>query len=130
MTGKLPCVTLPQPATTGLPSQLKPPRHLKAAGQALWTDIVMQYRIRDGAGLALVTTVAECRDQIRAAQAIIQKEGAIIRDRYGGARQHPACGLERDARAGMLAALKLLNLDLEPLRDRGRGPGSTVFEKW
>jgi hypothetical protein len=43
-------------------------------------------------------------------------------------KQNAACFLERDARAGMLSALRALNLDLEPLRDRGRGPGSTVFE--
>ena len=36
----------------------KPPGHLKAAGRRLWTDIVTQYRIADGAGLALVTTAS------------------------------------------------------------------------
>jgi P27 family predicted phage terminase small subunit len=107
-------------------SPLKPPRHLKAAGKALWNDIVQQYRIADGAGLALVTTAAEAVDRIREAQAAIRKHGALVSDRYGGVKQNPACFLERDARAGMLSALRALNLDLEPLRDRGR---STVFDR-
>ena len=50
----------------------KPPGHLKAAGRRLWTDIVSQYRIADGAGLALVTTAAEALDRI-----------------LGGAGRHP-----------------------------------------
>ena len=100
---------------------LKPPRHLKAAGKALWNDIVQQYRIADDAGLAAGD------------------------DGGGGPGPHPGCAgrhpqarclscgpadptcfLERDARAGMLSALRALNLDLEPLRDRGR---STVFDR-
>jgi P27 family predicted phage terminase small subunit len=105
---------------------LKPPRHLKAAGKALWNDIVRQYRIADGAGLTLVTTAAEALDRIRQAQAAIRKHGALVADRYGGLKQNPACFLERDVRAGMLSAQRALNLDLEPLRDRGR---STVFER-
>jgi len=107
-------------------SLLKPPRHLKAAGKALWNDIVHQYRIADGAGLVLVTTAAEALDRIREAQAAIRKHGALVADRYGGVKQNPACFLERDAQAGMLSALRALNLDLEPLRDRG---GSSVFDR-
>ena len=104
----------------------KPPNHLKAAGRRLWADIVTQYRIADGAGLALVTTAAEALDRMREAQAAIRQHGALVADRYGGVKQNPACFLERDARAGMLSALRALNLDLEPLRDRGR---STVFDR-
>jgi hypothetical protein len=103
---------------------LKPPGHLKAAGRR--TDIVTQYRIADGAGLALVTTAAEAQDRIREAQRAIRQYGALVPDRYGALKQNPACFLERDARAGMLSALRALNLDLEPLRDRGR---STVFDR-
>jgi P27 family predicted phage terminase small subunit len=98
----------------------KPPNHLKAAGRRLWADIVAQYRIYDAAGLAYVTTAAEALDRIRQAQKAIREHGALVPDRYGALKQNPACFLERDARAGMLSALRALNLDLEPLRDRGR----------
>jgi P27 family predicted phage terminase small subunit len=103
-----------------------PPDHLEAAGRRLWTDLVSQYRISDGAGLALVTAAAESLDRIRQAQAAIRQHGALVTDRHGVLKQNPACILERDARTGMLSALRALNLDLEPLRDRGR---STVFDR-
>jgi phage terminase small subunit len=99
-------------------STLLPPAHLDNAGAGLWSDIVRQYRIADGAGLALVTTAAECLDRMRQAQEAIAQHGVLVRDRYGGLRQNPAIVVERGARDGMLAALKALNLDLEPLRDR------------
>jgi phage terminase small subunit len=95
-----------------------PPGHLGEAGAGLWADIVRQYRIADGAGLVLVTTAAECLDRMRQAQEAIREHGLLVADRYGGKRQNPACVVERAARDGMLAALKALNLDLEPLRDR------------
>jgi glutathione S-transferase len=44
-------------------------------------------------------------------------------DRFGQPKPHPLLATERDARAQFLAALKALNLDLEPLRDRVGRPG-------
>jgi hypothetical protein len=38
---------------------------------------------------------------------------------------HPALQLEKDARNGLLAALKQLQLDIEPLRDRPGRPAGT-----
>jgi phage terminase small subunit len=99
-------------------STLLPPAHLGEAGTRLWSDIVRQYRIGDGAGLVLVTTAAECLDRMRQAQEAIREHGLLLADRYGGKRQNPACVVERAARDGMINALKALNLNLEPLRDR------------
>lgn len=96
------------------------PAHLKEAGAALWRDMTAEYAIVDPAGLALLGTAAECLDRMRAAQAAIAEHGEIVVDRYGAPKLNPACNLEKDARAGMLAAFRALNLDLEPLRD---GPG-------
>jgi len=95
-----------------------PPAHLGEAGAQLWAAIVQQYRIGDGAGLVLVTTAAECLDRMRQAQEAIREHGLLVADRYGGKRQNPACVVERAARDGMINALKALNLNLEPLRDR------------
>jgi phage terminase small subunit len=108
------------------PERLAPPKHLQAAGKALWRTLVEEYHIRDGAGLALVRVAAECRDRLDEAQQCISEHGAITKDRYGNPRQNPACLLERDARTGLFQALKQLNLDLEPLRDRGRPPGPSI----
>jgi len=100
--------------------RVRTPSHLKATGARLWRDLVDEYRIADGAGRALVTTAAEAMDRMKAAQAAIAEHGEVVLDRYGAPKLNPACALEKDARAGLLAALKALNLDLEPLRD---GPG-------
>lgn len=102
----------------------KPPSHLRAAGRDLWRSIREDYAIDDSAGLALLTTAAECLDRMREAQEAIEAGGALVLDRYGATKLNPACALEKDARAGFLAALRALNLDLEPLRDGpGRPPG-------
>lgn len=50
----------------------------------------------------------------------IESDGQTVKDRFDQDKPHPLLSVERDARAAMLAALKQLNLDLEPLRD---GPG-------
>ncbi len=100
------------------PKSPKPPGHLQAHGAALWRDLATEYEISDAAGVALLTTAAECLDAMKSAQAVIAQHGAVILDRYGGLRANPACGLEKDARAGFLAALKALNLDLEPIKNR------------
>jgi P27 family predicted phage terminase small subunit len=100
--------------------RLRTPSHLKPAGADLWRKLLDEYAIRDAAGLALVTAAAEALDRMRSAQAAIEKHGEVVLDRYGSPKLNPACALEKDARNGLLAALKALNLDLEPLRD---GPG-------
>lgn len=98
----------------------KPPAHLGRDGRKWWSELVKEYGIRDSAGLALVGTACECLDRLREAQAAVEKTGALVPDRYGSLKLNPGLALEKDARNGMLAALKQLNCDLEPLRD---GPG-------
>lgn len=98
----------------------RPPAHLGVHGKKLWRDLSREYAIDDAAGLTLLTTAAECLDRMKAAQAHIKKHGEVFPDRYGGWKANPACKIELDSRNGMLAALRAMNLDLEPLRD---GPG-------
>ena len=102
------------------PKAPKAPKHLAADGRALWEAIVRDYSLDDPAGLVLLTTAAECLDRMKQAQALITEHGPVFEDRYGGLKSNPANKIELDSRNGMLAALRALNLDLEPLRD---GPG-------
>lgn len=99
---------------------LKPPKHLRAEGGAFFMAVAEEYQISDAAGLALLARAGECVDRIHAAQKAIADHGELVIDRYGAPKLNPACVLEKDARAGFLAAVKALNLDLEPLRE---GPG-------
>jgi hypothetical protein len=81
---------------------------------------VDEYAITDSGGLEILRTALEAFDVMRAAQAVVKAEGSVTKDRFGQPKVHPAALVERDARGQYLAALKSLNLDLEPLRN---GPG-------
>lgn len=101
---------------------LKPPKHLENAGRTFWQQVADDFDINDPAGLALLTTAAECCDRMRAAQAAIAADGEVIRDRYQQPKVHPACALEKDARNGFLAAMRALQLEISPPRPVGRPP--------
>lgn len=102
-----------------------PPKGLSNEARTLWRRLRNDYAIEDAAGLHLLATALQAFDRMRDAQALIAKHGICTPDRFGQLRANPATTIERDSRAAMLASLKALNLDLEPLRDGiGRPPGS------
>jgi P27 family predicted phage terminase small subunit len=102
----------------------RPPKGISDEAKAWWKAITTEYAVDDEAGLLLLETALQAFDRLRQAQALIAEYGAVTKDRWGQLRPNPACTIERDSRAAMLAALKALNLDLEPLRDKpGRPPG-------
>src|SRR5262245_2448137 len=95
-----------------------PPAHLSAEAAGWWRKITTEWDL-DDAGQLILTMALEAFDRMRGAQRVIKREGLTIKG-----RAHPATVIERDARLAMLRALRQLNLDLEPLRDRpGRPPG-------
>lgn len=102
----------------------KPPAALSAEARAWWRKLTEEYSIRDEGGLLLLGSALEAFDRMRAAQKLIKEQGATFLDRFQQPRLNPACTIERDSRAGMLAALKQLNLDLEPVGKPGRPSGS------
>jgi hypothetical protein len=95
---------------------------LKAEGRALWKQLQAEYAILDAGGLQYLRTAAECRDLEHEAMEAARKDGLSTIDRYGQRRPHPLLSVARDARGQMLAAIRALNLDVEPLHDR---PGRT-----
>jgi P27 family predicted phage terminase small subunit len=103
----------------------KPPSNLSAEAGKKWKALVEEYDIADAAGLQILTAGMEAFDRMRGAQRRIKAEGQTFKDRFGQLRAHPLLPVERDARAAMLAALKALNLDLEPLHDKPGRPGGS-----
>jgi len=100
------------------------PGHLSEEARGIWNQLTEEYAIDDVGGLAILKAGLEAFDRAQGARLAIDEEGATIRDRFGALKPHPLLSCERDARAQWLAALKQLNLDLEPLRDGpGRPPG-------
>jgi P27 family predicted phage terminase small subunit len=96
------------------------PAQLSGEARAWWAKLVDEYGIVDEAGRLLLLVALEAFDRMRECQRAIGTDGLIQRGSKRQPRAHPLLAVERDARGQMLAALKALNLDLEPLRD---GPG-------
>ena len=103
---------------------VRAPAHLSKKGKALWKKIRTEYAINDSGGLALLTNACEAYDRINECQQTLDNDGLTITDRYGQTKVHPLCSVQRDARSQFVQSIKLLNLDLEPLKDIGRPPGS------
>ena len=106
------------------PQQVQPPKGLSREACRWWRRLTTEYEIGDNAGRLILMTAMEAFDRMRQAQAVLATDGLSIRDRFDQVKAHPLCVVERDSRAQMLAALKALNLDFEPLRSGpGRPPG-------
>jgi P27 family predicted phage terminase small subunit len=100
-----------------------PPKGLSRAARSWWRRLVAEYQISDAAGELLLEQSLRCFDRAEQARQVLDRDGVTTTDSRGRPKTHPATSVERDCRAGMLAALKALNLDLEPLRDRAGRPG-------
>lgn len=101
----------------------KPPKHLSKESKLMWKKIISAYEIEDEAGLKILRTACESFDRGQSAREQIDRDGLTVEDAKGQQKPHPLLTIERDSRQGFLAAIKQLNLDLEPLRDRPGRPG-------
>ena len=86
------------------------PRHLSAASRRLWQQVRAEYYVNDAPALQLLQALCEARDRADQAREIIAAEGAVLTDRFGQKRAHPATQIERDARAQLIAAIRALRL--------------------
>jgi P27 family predicted phage terminase small subunit len=101
-----------------------PPTGLSPEAKGWWTRLQTEFGIEDPAGLMILGSAAEALTRMRQAQAVIAKEGLVLQDRFGQSVAHPATRIERDGRAQMLACLRELHLDVEPVRRPGRPDGT------
>ena len=107
------------------PKKPKPPKSLSAEAARWWQKLVDEYAIDDEAGRLILQTAMEAYDRTRQTRKALAKDGLVLKDRFGQPKAHPLVTVERDSRAAMMAALRQLNLDIEPLRDRpGRPEGA------
>lgn len=95
----------------------KPPEHLSEEARSWWRKLAREYGIVDQAGLLLLETGLEAFDRLRDCQRVIASDGPTFIDKAQQPKPHPLLAAERDARSQLLAALKALNFDLEPLKD-------------
>lgn len=96
------------------------PSRLSTEAQQWHDMLASEFAIADPGGLLLLATACEALDRVRQCQRQIAIDGYQVADRFGQHKAHPLLAVERDCRGQMLAALRALHLDIEPLQD---GPG-------
>jgi hypothetical protein len=99
------------------------PKHLSAEARRMGREISLEFGIDDSAGVRILVAGLEAWDRAAGARTAIDKAGVFLVDRWGQTKSNPLCSVERDARGQFLAAMKQLNLDLEPLHDKPGRPG-------
>jgi hypothetical protein len=104
----------------------KPPKELKKAGRTQWNAIQLEYGINDPGGLAHLITSCRVEDDLQRMRAIVARDGDTLNDRFGQKREHPLLAAIRGLEAVKRQALKSLNLDIEPLRDKPGRPGGAL----
>ena len=102
------------------PTAARPPRELSAAHRKLWAELTTEYGICDLGGLEVLRSGLQSLAQAEVAEQIVAEDGAVQTDRFGQKRAHPLLAVARDFRAQWQAALKALNLDVQPAQP---GPG-------
>jgi len=98
-------------------NQPKPPATLSAEAKKLWQSILAESDM-DAAGFTLLNILAESFDRMREAQAHIKEYGIVLTETTAAGNIHhranPSCSIERDAKAAMMRAWKLLGYDQAP----------------
>jgi phage terminase small subunit len=89
----------------------RPPAHLSPAARALWSRLHRAFTLDDPGSLEMLLIACEAHDRAERARKLIDAEGEVLRDRFQQPKPHPACAIERDARAMKLQALRALRLD-------------------
>jgi hypothetical protein len=103
-------------------TQARPPAALSDAGLSLWNRILTEYDIHDCGGLEMLAQACHAADRAARLKEQIDLDGEVIRGRFG-IRGHPALKEELACRAFVVRTLRVLGLDVEPIKDVGRRGG-------
>lgn len=88
------------------------PKHLSRSSKALYRATVLDYGLSGEAhALEVLRLACEALDRCEEARQAVAKQGAVILDRFGTPKAHPAVGIERDARIAAMRAFRELSLD-------------------
>lgn len=101
------------------------PSHLRAKTRRWYLAVLELYDLEEN-HLRLLQAACEAWDRCQDAREAIKKQGTTYEDRFGQPKTRPEAAIERDARAGLLAALRELDLDQRPKRDVRRDPFADV----
>jgi P27 family predicted phage terminase small subunit len=99
------------------------PKYLSAPAKRWWKRLHEEYELNAPDQLLLLESALQGFDRWKQAQAIIDKDGLVLEDRFKQKKIHPAALAERDAKQTMLRALRQLGLDIVAPNEIGRPPG-------
>jgi len=101
---------------TSILDPMKPPRHLSDESRRIWRELNAGW-ILEGDQLLTLRTALEAFDRLQQARRILDIEGltCVSRTAAGEVKvcRHPASSIEKEARNGFLAALKMLGLTMD-----------------
>jgi hypothetical protein len=113
------------PATVTRFPQVTPPKApagLSRDGRRLWVELQGTYGIVDPGGLLLLELAVRSFDDWTAARKLLDKEGLTVAG-PGGRKAHPALRAVEVAHRPLMASLRQLHLDVEPIQKVGRPSG-------
>lgn len=97
-----------------------PPAYLPQLEAETWRRLQKEYELTDAPALVLLEQLCRNLQLVRECRETVEHEGKMP-----NGKEHPLLKIWRDAEKQTTIALKALNFDVEPLRDRpGRPPGS------
>src|SRR5262245_2788485 len=102
------------------PTSPESPRTLGQHGLSLWTRIQREYAVSDAGGVELLCLACEAIDRVRMLREEIARDGAVVRLRNGGVKEHPALRAEIACMSFITRTLARLGLDVEPVKPVGR----------
>jgi P27 family predicted phage terminase small subunit len=106
-------------------AKTRPPAHLSKTAKAWFSAVAASYDL-DETHIQILTMAAELRDRAENARQLVQEDGAILADRFGQQREHPAAKLERDSKIAFARMMRELGLAHDDSDDsRPPRPGVT-----
>jgi hypothetical protein len=106
------------------PDPLQPPPELGEHGTALWNRLHHDFEITDASGLEMLVQICCTADRVAEYSAAIERDGAVLRVKGGGLRDHPLIRHVQTGRSFIVRSLHKLGLDVvEPRSGPGRPAG-------
>jgi P27 family predicted phage terminase small subunit len=94
----------------------KPPKHLRAATSAWWSEILAEFDL-DSHHVRLLTKACESWDRSEQAREGLLKHGLTFEDRFGSPHERPEIAIERDSRLAFARLIREIGLDVSTPTD-------------
>jgi P27 family predicted phage terminase small subunit len=107
------------------PTTPKPPQNLGTDGRRFWRTVTREYDVSPSE-LALLEQASHAYEHATSAWRTLADEGAVIQDRYGSPKQHPAVATANTFATLTARLAKQLGVELaddDSVKLKGRGAG-------